>query len=657
MLVSVLALPARGQEGAPLDSLGVYRDTLRLESVQPFVLRPLIRRETFTLRAGNQVLDTTAYRLDAAAGRLWLRRTPPGPFLVAHYRTWPYDLPLVYRQRGVSRADEADTLGRFAVIEDRPADAPPPDPFGNSRLQRSGSITRGVLAGTNRDVNIESGLRLQLEGEVLDGVNLRAVLTDENTPILAEGTTQRLSEFDRVYIEITGKRAEARLGDVDLVLRGSELASVTRKVQGAAAVARVPGTGVFGGATVEVAGAAPRGQFRVQEIRPIEGVQGPYRLEGQMGEPYILVIPGSEVVYLDGLRLVRDRDADYTIDYATGEITFTPRRLLTSENRITVEFQYTTNQYPRTLVATRGEARFGATPGGGPRATIGATFIREADARALSVDLDLTPEDSLQLAGSGDRDVVRSGAERVVFDAQAPYVQYRAEQQGEDSVFVALDQRPPDSVAVYRVRFSRVASGTGRYARGQRGVNGIAYQFVGTGGDYEPRPPAPETPRTGAAGRSGPLPAHSEGGGLRRVGALAQRPQPPLQPRRLRRRGQRLRGGPADREDARRALGRGRGAAFAAAPDGPVRLVRPHTAHRLRPDVEPHRRLRQRRRQPGGCRPRGGGRGRGAVVLLADEPPQRGLRAAGARRGLHKPSCGVATRRGGGPRPAGFLWR
>ncbi len=475
------------------DTLHVYRDTLQIDAPQPFRLQPFIHPQSFELLAGGERLDTTYYRLDAQQGLLWLHRIPPAPRVVARYETWPLGLQPVYRHRGTVRVDVADTAGVLAVIEDTPRDAPPPDPFGNSNLQRSGSVTRGVLAGSNRDVNIESGLRLQLEGEVLEGVNLRAVLTDENTPILAEGTTQRLSEFDRVYIEVTGRQAEARLGDVDLVLTGSELAALTRKVQGATASVRLPETGGrWRGAQVQVAGAAPRGQYRVQEIQPLEGVQGPYRLEGSFGEPYILVVPGSEIVYLNGILLVRDRAADYTIDYATGEITFTPRRLLTSDQRLTVEFQYTTNQYPRTLVATHGEAALGRTAAGTPRAVVGATFIREADGQSLRVDLALSPEDSLLLATSGDAAAVRTGAERVIFDPEAPFVQYAVERWEADSIFVAIDQAPADTVPVYRVRFSRMPAGTGRYARGQRSINGIAYVFVGEGGEYEPVRPLPK---------------------------------------------------------------------------------------------------------------------------------------------------------------------
>ena len=192
-------------------------------------------------------------------------------------------------------------------------------------------------------------------------------------------------------------------------------------------------------------------------------MQGPYRLEGAQGERFILVVPGSEVVYLDGLRLVRGETNDYTIDYATGEITFTPQRLITSDRRITAEFQYTTNQFTRTIVASQAQAGFWQREDGTARAHLGATFLREADSRQFSEAFDLTAADSLLLRETGDRPAFRSGAERVVFDPEAPYVQYVREPVlgGEDTAFVALDAAPLAGTPVYRFVFPEWGRGRG----------------------------------------------------------------------------------------------------------------------------------------------------------------------------------------------------
>ncbi|GIV62339.1 MAG: hypothetical protein KatS3mg044_1205 [Rhodothermaceae bacterium] len=472
---------------------GLFQDTLAVQAVQPYVLRPFILPGTEEVYLDGRRLATEAYRLDPRHGRLWLL-TPVASadaVLVVRYRTLPFELKEVYRRRHIVEATPED--GAVAVVreEERAGDD---DLFAGLNLQRSGSITRGILAGNNRDVTVESGLRLQLSGEIVEGVQIQAALTDENTPILPEGTTQRLDEFDKVFIQIRARQGTAQLGDFDLSFQESAFARLSRKLQGASVEGTLPpvAEAAFAGGRVTVAGATARGIFRVQDLVPVDGVQGPYRLEGAGGERFIIVIPGSEVVYLDGRRLERGETNDYTIDYATGELTFTARRLITADRRIRVEFQYTTNQFTRTLVGSQVVLHFGPQAAGRARARLGATFLREADSRQFEEAFGFTSEDSLRVVQAGDGLAVRSGAEPVVYDPEAPYVQYVREVRprpggGLDTVFVAVSVAPPDTVQVFRVRFTRVGAGQGSYVRVGRSVNGILYEYRGPGlGEYEP---------------------------------------------------------------------------------------------------------------------------------------------------------------------------
>lgn len=495
MIVLAAAVPARAQGvRVEMPEPGLFTDSLDVRQPQPFLLRPFVLPGSETVQLETVVLDATQYRIDYRYGRLWLLEDSLAQrpsILRISYRTLPFAFQDVYRRRGIA-PEQADSTGRVAVVEEAgPATAF--DPFEGSRLQRSGSITRGVLAGNNRDVQIESGLRMQLSGEIVDRVNVQAVLTDENTPILPEGTTQRLDEFDRVFIEVDAPVGRAQLGDFDLAFPGTEFARFNRKLQGINVATSVAGRGnAFGGGSVIVAGATSRGIFRSQEIEPIDGVQGPYRLEATTGERFIIVVPGSEVVYLDGVRLTRGETNDYVIDYATAEITFTPNRLITSDRRITVEFQYSMNQFTRTLIGTQVQSGWWQRADGTPRVRFGTTFLREADSRQFGAEFGLTAADSLLLVGDDGRgEVLSDGAERVVFDPEAPYTQYvrqPVEVGGvQDTAYVVLQSAPPDSVPVYRVRFSRVGEGNGRYVREGQQVNGIVYVYRGPGrGDYEP---------------------------------------------------------------------------------------------------------------------------------------------------------------------------
>ena len=488
-----------------LDDLGVHQDTIDTFRPQPFPLRhSFIVPGTERIRVGPTVLDTSEYRLDARNGRLWIRRDDlvrAHDSLFARYRTFPFAFQEVYRRRAPDTT-AADT-GAVTVVEEEGEQRQGGfSPFEGIDIKRSGSISRGFVGGTNRDVTVESGLRMQLEGEVAEDVHVQALLTDENTPIQPGGSTQRLREFDRVFLGIEAPQGRARLGDVDVRLGAGTFGQFDQKVQGATLESKDLGQTVgLAGGDATVMGAVSRGRYRTQDIEPIDGVQGPYRLRGVNGEDLIIVIAGSERVYLDGERLDRGRTNDYVIDYSRGEITFTSNRLITEDRRITLEFQYSTTPFTRTLVG--GEAQAGAWRGadGDPRVKVGASVLRKADGRDFQTAFDLSRQDSLRLVQAGDGSAVRSGAERVEFDPEAPFVHYRREvvttPGGEpDTAFVALDEAPAAGTPVFRVRFTRLGAGEGRYERVGRQANGVVYEYRGPGrGAYEPVQPLPAPKR------------------------------------------------------------------------------------------------------------------------------------------------------------------
>lgn len=493
---AVQTVESEASEGE-LARAGLHRDTLDAQRIQPFVVRPFVIAGTERVWLDGVRLDTSRYRIDHRHGRLWMEAVPPEAVrLVVAYRTFPFAFESVYRRRRVAATD---TAGLRRVVEEADAGTAY-DPFAGLTLERSGSITRGIVAGSGRDVGIESGLRLQLAGELAEDVHVRAALTDENTPIQPEGTTQRLRDFDRVFVEIDGPYGTAQLGDVDLDLDGSVLGRVDRKLQGAKLVTAAgrPPARWWDGARATAAGAVARGTYRRQEVEALEGVQGPYRLRGAQGEPFVPVVAGSERVYLDGELLTRGESNDYVIDYATGELTFTTNRLITAERRIRVEFEYAASPYTRTFAAAQARTAFGAMRGGGERRVrLGATVIREADSRQFDAAAVLTAQDSLALVEAGDRQAYRSGVERVPFDAEARYVQYTREERTRPDgevvdIYVAVREAPPEGAPVYRVRFSRVAGGGGSYERVGRSLNGVVYVYRGPGeGDYEPVVPLP----------------------------------------------------------------------------------------------------------------------------------------------------------------------
>ncbi|MCH8566613.1 MAG: hypothetical protein LAT67_00060 [Balneolales bacterium] len=411
-----------------------------------------------------------------------------------YYDRLPINLRLAYFRRILVDDVDQDYLPALVLADSLTAEtrisrpAAGQDLFGSTNIQRSGSITRGITVGTNQDASLESGLRFELSGNITDDIEIIASLTDQSTPIQPDGTTQNLREFDRVFIQLSHRQGQLQLGDVDVALDRSDFARINRRLQGAEVQLSLDSYGDW-----QAAAAVVRGRFRAMTFSGLNGVQGPYRLTGSNNETFIIVLAGTERVWLNGQLLTRGEENDYVIDYALGEITFTNRRMIGTDSRITVDFQYVTQEYNRTLITT--ETEHAELLGG--RLAVGASFIRESDSRSLNAEEGLTDEELriLREAGADVENAVISGAENVGFRADAGFILYvQADTTFQGNQFTIFRAAPEDTSAVWRVRFSRVGDGLGSYRRASSTLNGIVYEWVGPGlGSYEPfrRIPAP----------------------------------------------------------------------------------------------------------------------------------------------------------------------
>lgn len=401
--------------------------------------------------------------------------------LLIRYRSFPFALRETYRHRIPAPARQ-DSVERIAgAVTPKPGGGFSFDDLFGSDLQKSGSIIRGLTIGSNRDLSLNSGFRMQMSGNLMRDVGLTAALTDDNSPIQPEGTTRTLQEVDKVFIELRGNDAAATLGDFVLDLPGGEFATLSRKLRGARGTARLGSAGE--GADLLISGASARGKYTSNQFPGLDGVQGPYRLTGPGGERDLFIIAGTERVYLDGERMVRGETDDYTIDYAAGEITFTARRLISRASRLTVDFEYSDRQFSRNILG----AQAGAALLGG-RTQFRATFYQEQDDENSPIDFSLSDADRevLRSAGNDRTRAVRSGIDSVGA-GKGQYVRIDTTVRlagGTDSTLAVYRYNPADSVhAIYSIAFGFVGAGAGDYRR----VSLQQYEFAGIGqGDYRP---------------------------------------------------------------------------------------------------------------------------------------------------------------------------
>lgn len=357
--------------------------------------------------------------------------------------------------------------------------------FFKDELKKNGSISRGFMLGNQRDLSTVSNLNLQLSGKVNDEVSIRAAISDNNLPIQPEGNTQQIQEFDNVFVQLFTKKSGIVLGDFLLQKPKGYFMNLDKKSRGIKLYSGFKMSGAYHLQSDFSAGLA-KGKYKRLKFTGIEGNQGPYRLTGAENEQYIIILSGSEKVYIDGELMKRGQNFDYTIDYNTAEITFTQNRLITKDKRITVEFEYALQLYPRNVFYQTNTLSNGKN-------TFWLHFYRHSDNK----------NDPLSLLYSSDVQKFLSVTGDSIQNAYYPNVDstgYNKDLVMYELIDTLLAGTVYDSVyrqsynpqkAVYRVRFSYVGANKGNYKQLSTLANGKVYQWVAPvnnipQGDYEP---------------------------------------------------------------------------------------------------------------------------------------------------------------------------
>lgn len=333
-----------------------------------------------------------------------------------------------------------------------------------------GNITRGITVGNNQGSVLNSGLDLQITGDLSETLKIRASINDSNIPLQENGVSQNLREFDRVFIELFTDVWSLKAGDVDLQNNDSYFLNFSKKINGAKLDVVLDNDDQL--TKITASGAVVRGKFTTQILSPQEGNQGPYQLFGANGELNIVVISGSETIYVNGETLKRGEQNDYVIDYNTSEITFNPTYPVNASQRIYVDFQYSDQNYNRFV--THNGVTFQ-----NKKLSIGTYFYHEADVKNQSLQQDLTDAQKiiLQQAGNDSDLMFAESAELAAYDENR--IQYIKNDEGR---FVYSSD---ENETLYNLSFSLVTHGD--YDLDQATATGNIYSYVGEGlGNYSP---------------------------------------------------------------------------------------------------------------------------------------------------------------------------
>ena len=336
-----------------------------------------------------------------------------------------------------------------------------------SDFKLGGSKLFSLEVGSQSDFSLKQALQLSLSGHITEDVEINALLSDQGAPLTTSGTTKKLEEIDKVLIQLKSPHIEGILGDYYLSYEDNRLASYDKKLKG------VKIEGKTKQLSSSFAFASSKGEYFTNRFQGIEGKQGPYKLKGKQGETDIVILAGTEKVWVDGQLMTRGSDNDYVIDYNLATIHFTPKRLVTSDSRINVDFEYSMENYQRDFYT--GQFSSGFWQGKLNLKTI-AIFEVENKENPLGVSLSSEDKEKLSMAGNDIYKAARDGAEFVG--------------SGKGNYDISLDSLGNQyyvyvgsGCGVYNVAFAWVGENKGSYTYQGSGVYKYAYP---TNGDYLP---------------------------------------------------------------------------------------------------------------------------------------------------------------------------
>ena len=337
LLFLLLAFISKAQKISK--EITVLSDTILLDSLS-------IVPNSFTVFNKKKVVNDSLYELNFSEATLYWKGDKP-IVLQLEYLTFSFNLSKTYSKKDTNLIQPYFRYKNPFRSESKQKSEQ--DLIGINTLNKSGSISRAITFGNQQDLSVNSNFNLQLSGKIGKDINIIASVTDNNIPIQPDGNTQQLQDFDKVFIQLFENNWNLIAGDYQTESRDLYFMRYRKKSKGLFYSNKFS-LKDSSHVSANVGAAVSRGKYATNTFTGVEGNQGPYKLTGSENEQFILLLSGTEQVFVDGKLLARGADNDYIIDYNTAEITFTPKFLITKNKRIEVQFQYSDNNYIRSLV-------------------------------------------------------------------------------------------------------------------------------------------------------------------------------------------------------------------------------------------------------------------------------------------------------------------
>ena len=466
LLVSVISNAQNGSINHHKKTYIVKNDSIKIDSVSitPFNFKVFSKNKT--------LIDSSKYSIDFSKALLVFNSKNTFSEISVEYTSYPDFLTKEYtvfnKKLIVPNGSNQTQLYSLTTNQQNL----PFKPFNG--LNTAGNITRGLSVGNNQNGVVNSSLDLQIAGKLSDKVTLKAAILDTNLPIQENGNTYKLNEFDRVFIELSSYNWSINAGDIYLNNNETSFLNFNKKVSGLGVKTKIENDNSQ--INIQASGAIVKGKYKKIEFNGLEGNQGPYNLSDS-NNSYILILSGTEQIYVNGIPLKRGEENDYTIDYNTSEITFTTTYPITADMRITAEYQYTDRVYTRFVTYNNIAYK-------SDKLSVSGYFYNENDLKNQPLEQDLSNEQKQLLSEAGNNSNLMVTPSAYADTYSEDKILYKKTIIGTSEIF---EYSTNETDELYNVAFTYVGENIGSYVLKEVIALGKVYEYIGENqGNYNP---------------------------------------------------------------------------------------------------------------------------------------------------------------------------
>jgi len=467
-LLSIINLNAQiSKDKLFIKSFKIKNDTIKIDSVS-------ISSFDFKVFQNDSLINPSKYKINFSKAQLIFNdvNQNKSDSIKIQYKPYPKFLTKKYQRfdkKLIVTNNTSENLYSLTTNEFKKTNTP------FEGLNAVGNITRGLTIGNNQNGVVNSTLDLQITGKISDKITLKGSIIDTNIPIQENGNTYKLNEFDRVFIELFSKSWKITAGDIYLNNSETKYLNFNKKVSGLAVNATIKNK--HSEINLETSGAVVRGKYKKVQFVGVEGNQGPYKLNDLNNNKYILILSGTEKIYVNGRLLKRGINNDYTIDYNNAELTFNTTFPITANMRITAEFQFNDSVFTRFITYNNIHYK-------SKKLAVSGYFYNENDAKNQPLEQDLTDAQKQILANAGN-DLTKMVSPSAYIDTYSENkILYKKTLLGTSEIF---EYSTNANDVLYHVSFSFVGENLGSYKLKEVIAIGKVFEYVGENlGDYNP---------------------------------------------------------------------------------------------------------------------------------------------------------------------------